>query len=251
MGRCGRTHEGICFRLYSEEDFLGRPEFTTTEIHRSNLASVILRLLAFKLGDPAHFPFIDAPSPNAIRGGYRLLEELGAVHRRADNNTGSPNYTLSKIGRQLAAIPVDPPVPACCCMRGRKKSCSPCWSSQQGWPFRSTRTYATTSIWPSSSRRSFVIRKSDFLSLLTIWNYFQQWQAAGSQGQLRKRCKQHFLAYQRMREWQDLYRQLAAMMGFTDRKARDPAASETPSVDPIAEDSALYAAIHRSILAGF
>ena len=252
MGRCGRTHEGICFRLYSEEDFLGRPEFTTAEIHRSNLASVILRLLAFKLGDPAHFPFIDAPSPNAIRGGYRLLEELGAVHRRADNDTGSPNYTLSKIGRQLAAIPVDPTSARMLLHARQEKVLQPVLVIAAGLAIPDPRERPADHLDLAEQQQAiFRHPKSDFLSLLTIWNYFQQWQSAGSQGQLRKRCKQHFLAYQRMREWQDLYRQLAAMMGFTDRKAREPAASETPSLDPIAEDSALYAAIHRSILAGF
>jgi len=109
MGRCGRVSNGVCYRLYSEQDFLSRPEFTTPEIHRSNLASVILRMLAFRLGDIRTFPFIDPPADNAIRGGYRLLEELDAVYvdQRSDNED---SYRLTKLGRRLAKIPVDPTV---------------------------------------------------------------------------------------------------------------------------------------------
>ena len=253
MGRCGRTHEGICFRLYSEQDFLERPQFTTPEIHRSNLASVILRLLAFKLGDPAQFPFIDAPSPAAIQGGYRLLEELGAVYRRPNSSDNSPtDYKLSKIGRQLAAIPVDPTSARMLVHARQEKVLQPVLVIAAGLSIPDPRERPADHLELAEQQQAiFRHPKSDFLSLLTIWNQFQQWQSDSSQGQLRKHCKQHFLAYQRMREWQDLYRQLAAMMGFTDRKAREPAASNTPSLDPIAEDSELYAAIHRSILAGF
>ena len=253
MGRCGRTREGICFRLYSEQDFLERPEFTTPEIHRSNLASVILRLLAFKLGDPINFPFIDAPSPNAIRGGYRLLEELGAVYRIPNAGDDSPtNYKLSKIGRQLAAIPVDPTSARMLVHARQEKVLQPVLVIAAGLSIPDPRERPADHLELAEQQQAiFRHPKSDFLSLLTMWNHFQQWQSDNSQGQVRKLCKQHFLAYQRMRDWQDLYRQLAAMMGMAGRKRREPTTINAPSLDPISEDSELYAAIHRSILAGF
>ena len=99
MGRCGRLSDGVCFRLYGEAEFLCRPAFTDPEIRRTNLAAVVLRMLELKLGEVNRFPFIDPPDPKMVRDGYRLLEELGAV---------SSGGQLTKCGRQLARLPVDP-----------------------------------------------------------------------------------------------------------------------------------------------
>ena len=106
---CGRVSNGTCYRLYLEDDYNERPRYSTPEIHRANLAAVILRMLAFRLGDVRHFPFIDPPADTAIRGGYRLLAELGAV-RAANDSTSEDAYQLTALGRRLARLPVDPTV---------------------------------------------------------------------------------------------------------------------------------------------
>jgi ATP-dependent helicase HrpA len=211
-GRCGRVSNGVCYRLYSEQDFLGRPRFTTPEIHRSNLASVILRMLAFKLGDIRSFPFIDPPSDTAIRGGYRLLEELDAVYsdHRSDNED---DYRLTKLGRRLAQIPVDPTVARMLLQAHRENAIEDVLVIASGLSIQDPRERpAELKKEADEMQKRFVHKESDFLTLLNIWNAYHDEMDRLTQAKLRKFCKQHFVSYQRMREWRDVHHQLERIL---------------------------------------
>lgn len=261
-GRCGRVSNGVCYRLYSEPDFLARPRYTTSEIHRSNLAAVILRMLAFKLGDIRTFPFIDPPADNAIRGGYRLLEELGAVDsdRHSQNED---NFSLTRLGRQLARIPLDPTV-ARMLLHARNEGVLPeVLVIASGLSIQDPRERPTELAKEADAmQKRFVHKESDFLTLLNIWNAYHEQLEQLSQGQLRKFCKQHFVSYQRMREWRDIHQQLERILkerrpqhgDAAQLKNRSPNSANKPSGQRASKQAtrteADYAAIHRSILAG-
>jgi len=211
-GRCGRVSNGVCYRLYSEQDFLGRPRYTTPEIHRSNLASVILRMLAFQLGDIRTFPFIDPPSDTAIRGGYRLLEELDAVYSdsRSENED---DYRLTKLGRKLARLPVDPTVARMLLQAQREGVIEDVLVIASGLSIQDPRERpAELAKEADEMQKRFVHKESDFLTLLNIWNAYHDEMDRLSQGQLRKFCKKHFVSYQRMREWRDVHHQLERVL---------------------------------------
>lgn len=244
-GRCGRVSNGVCYRLYSEQDFLGRPRYTTPEIHRSNLASVILRMLAFRLGDIRTFPFIDPPSDTAIRGGYRLLEELDAVYSdsRSENED---DYRLTKLGRKLARLPVDPTVARMLLQAQRENAIEDVLVIASGLSIQDPRERpAELAKEADEMQKRFVHKESDFLTLLNIWNAYHHEMDRLSQGQLRKFCKKHFVSYQRMREWRDVHHQLERVL--KNLKLIDPKSKITP-LD--SKTDAGYAAIHRSILTG-
>ncbi|WP_272682334.1 ATP-dependent RNA helicase HrpA [Providencia sp. PROV120] len=233
-GRCGRVSDGICIRLYSEEDFLSRPEFTDPEILRTNLASVILQMTSIGLGDISAFPFVEAPDKRNIQDGVKLLEELGAIQVHQQSERG---YILTDIGRQLAQLPVDPRL-ARMVIEARKLGA-----------VRETMVIvAALSIQDPRERpldkqqaadekhRRFHDKQSDFLAFLNLWDYLKEQQTALSNAQFRKMCRQDFLNYLRIREWQDLYTQLRQVVkeqGF-----------------PINSAAADYRCIHTSLLAG-
>ena len=248
-GRCGRVSNGVCYRLYSEEDFLARPRFTTPEIHRSNLASVVLRMLAFRLGDIRTFPFIEPPSDSAIRGGYRLLDELGAVtsDSRTDNED---DYRLTRLGRKLAQLPVDPTV-ARMLLQGKEEGVlEDVLVIASGLSIQDPRERpAELAKEADAIQKQFVHKESDFLTLLNIWNAYHKEMDRLSQGQLRKFCKQHFVSYQRMREWRDIHHQLERIL--KNLKLLQKANQTTPDTKSgeTATD-ANYRAIHRAILSG-
>ncbi|MEM8868276.1 MAG: ATP-dependent RNA helicase HrpA [Verrucomicrobiota bacterium] len=241
-GRCGRVSDGVCYRLYAEQDFLARSRFTTPEIHRSNLASVILRMLAFRLGDIESFPFIEPPSDNAIRGGYRLLVELDALRSDAK----SERYQLTKLGRRLAKLPVDPTVARMLLQAHEEGALEEVLVIASGLSIQDPRERPAEQAKEADEiQKRFNHPDSDFLSLLNIWNAYHEQMDQGSQGQLRKFCKRHYLAYQRMREWRDIYNQLERILvdlRLLDRK-RDRIIGD-------GRTEASYQAIHRSILAG-
>ena len=201
-GRCGRVADGICIRLYSEEDFVGRPEFTDPEILRTNLASVILQMTALGLGDIAAFPFVDPPDRRNITDGVHLLHELGAL-RRARRLTG-------RSAGKLAQLPVDPRL-ARMVARGRPERLrrARSWSSpppvHPGPPRAPGRQRSRR---PTSSTPGSPTRTRDFLSYLNLWNYLREQQKELSCNQFRKLCRAEFLNYLRVREWQDLHGQL-------------------------------------------
>ncbi|EGQ9321749.1 ATP-dependent RNA helicase HrpA [Vibrio cholerae] len=232
-GRCGRTEEGICIRLYSEEDFLSRPEFTDPEILRTNLASVILQMTALGLGDIEAFPFVEAPDKRNIQDGVRLLEELGAINDQIKD----PKKRLTESGKQLARLPIDPRL-ARMVLEASKLGCL-----KEVMIIASALSIQDPRERPSDKQQSaddkhrrFNHEDSDFLTLVNLWHYIGQQQKALTSNQFRRQCKLDYLNYLRVREWQDVYTQLhqsTREMGF---KLNDELGS--------------YHAVHSAILVG-
>jgi ATP-dependent helicase HrpA len=250
-GRCGRVSNGVCYRLYDEQDFLARPRFTTAEIHRSNLASVILRMMAFKLGQIRSFPFIDPPEENAISGGFRLLAELSAV--RSDDRSRQPDaYRLTPLGRRLARLPVDPTVGRMLLQASEENVLPDVLVIAAGLSIQDPRERpAEQAREADEMHKRFTHPESDFLTLLNIWNTYHEKLEALSQNKLRKFCKTHFLAYQRMREWRDIHHQIQHSMDpeRTSKKDKTKRNARTSTSD-VRSSNFPYAAVHRSILTG-
>ncbi|GGP53187.1 ATP-dependent helicase [Saccharothrix coeruleofusca] len=200
-GRCGRVSEGICIRLYTEDDFDARPEFTDPEILRTNLASVILQMTSIGLGDIAAFPFIDPPESRNIADGVQLLQELGAIL--------PAEQKLTPLGRKLAQLPVDPRL-ARMVIEGDRNGCvrevmviAAALSIQDPRERPSDKQQAA-----DEQHSRFRDPDSDFLAYLNLWNYLRERQRELSSNQFRKLCRSEFLNYLRVREWQDVYTQL-------------------------------------------
>jgi len=264
-GRCGRISNGTCYRLYSEEDYNARPEFNTPEIHRSNLASVILRMMSFKLGDIRTFPFIEPPTENAITGGYRLLAELGAV-TSDDESVNEDAYRLTKLGRRLSRIPVDPTVARMLIQAKEENVLGDVLVIASGLSAQDPRERPMEAAKDADEmHKQFIHPESDFITLLNIWNSYHEKLDSLSHSKLRKFCKAHFLSYQRMREWRDVHHQLEKVLSRMEPKVRgkakvsksdeikDPQPTVTHSARGQSTDQssiAQYASIHRSILSG-
>lgn len=217
-GRCGRVSDGIAIRLYSEEDFNSRPEFTDPEILRTNLAAVILQMIAIGVvrepGDISRFPFVQPPASRAINDGVNLLRELGALTERTrrKGRGGNNNATLTAIGRAMAAFPVDPRL-ARMIIEGGRRGCA-----KEMMVLAAALTIQDPRERPADVRAEadamharFVDDASDFSSFLLLWDYINEQQAALSSSQLRKMCHREFINYLRIREWQDLFAQLREM----------------------------------------
>jgi ATP-dependent helicase HrpA len=243
-GRAGRVQDGVCVRLYSEEDFKARPPFTQPEIQRANLAEVILRMKAFRLGDIETFAFVQPPSPAAIQAGYGLLQELGALDEQRD---------LTPLGRDLARLPIDPTLGRMLLQAQSEHATRELLIIAAGLSIQDPRERPLDQRDAAdAAHRRFVHPQSDFLTLLNVWKaVHDQWEALRTQGARRKFCKQHFLSYLRMREWQDLHAQLEGALEnlgvFQDEEGRGSA--QTAGKAPRTEEQ-FYQAIHRSILAG-
>lgn len=213
-GRCGRTSDGICIRLYSEDDFLARPEFTDAEILRTNLASVILQMTAAGLGEIEKFPFIDPPDHRNIRDGVQLLQELGAL----DPAQKDPRKRLTETGRKLAQLPVDPRL-ARMVLEADKNGCvrevmviAAALSIQD--PRERPADKQTQA---DQQHARFKDETSDFLAYLNLWRYVREQQKERGSSSFRRMCKQEYLNFLRIREWQDIYTQLrtvAKQMGI-------------------------------------
>ncbi|WP_339672832.1 ATP-dependent RNA helicase HrpA [Dasania marina] len=226
-GRCGRVAEGICIRLYSEEDFNGRPEFTDPEIKRTNLASVILQMLSMRIGEVQNFPFVDPPDSRMINDGFALLEELGAVNKQQ----------LTATGVLLAKFPLDPRLSRMLiaaneqgCVQEMLIICS-ALSVQDPRERPADKRQAS-----DEKHRRFWHEDSDFLSYVNLWNHYEEQRQELSQGQLRKYCLRNYLSFMKMREWRDIHHQLkivAKELGY--KQNQEPASFE---------------AVHRSLLAG-
>ena len=229
-GRAGRVQEGVCIRLYSEEDFNSRPPFTQPEILRTNLAEVILRMKAFHLGEIETFPFVQPPSPGAIANGYALLQELGALDEQR---------ALTPLGQDLARLPIDPTLGRMLLQSQREHATRELLIIAAGLSIQDPRERPLDQKdAAAAAHKQFSDPQSDFLSLLNIWNaVHEEWDRLRTQGQRRKFCKQRFLSYLRMREWQDVYSQLHNAL-------------EDLGTLKLNESNAAYDAIHRSILAG-
>ncbi|MBD2794235.1 ATP-dependent RNA helicase HrpA [Xenorhabdus sp. 5] len=205
-GRCGRVSDGICIRLYSEEDYLSRPEFTDPEILRTNLASVILQMTSIGLGDVSAFPFVEAPDKRNVQDGVRLLEELGAID---PESLSEKNYRLTPMGRQLAQLPIDPRLSRMV-LEAQKHGCvrevmviAAALSIQDPRERPLEKQQAS-----DEKHRRFSDKDSDFIAFLKLWDFLTEQQKELSSSLFRKLCRQDYLNYLRVREWQDVYTQL-------------------------------------------
>ncbi|MFJ7018046.1 ATP-dependent RNA helicase HrpA [Streptomyces sp. NPDC101117] len=232
-GRCGRTSDGICIRLYSEDDFNARPEFTDAEILRTNLASVILQMTAAGLGDIEKFPFIDPPDHRNIRDGVQLLQELGAL----DPAQKDPRKRLTDTGRKLAQLPVDPRLARMVLEADRNGCVREVMVIAAALSIQDPRERpADKQAQADQQHARFKDETSDFLAYLNLWRYIREQQRERGSSSFRRMCKQEYLNFLRIREWQDIYTQLrtvAKQMGIH-----------------LAEDDAPADRIHVSLLAG-
>ncbi|CAM4228606.1 ATP-dependent RNA helicase HrpA [Nocardia ninae] len=215
-GRCGRVADGICIRLYSEDDFESRPAFTEPEILRTNLAAVILQMTALGLGDIENFPFVEAPDKRAIRDGIALLEELGALGRRtsdskdaAETRTDDYGLTLTPIGRDMAQLPVDPRM-ARMLVEAHGNGClAEVLIIVAALSIQDVRERPADNQQAADLEHArFVVEGSDFLAYLRLWDYLTEQRKSLSSNQFRRMCREEFLHYLRIREWQDLHGQL-------------------------------------------
>ncbi|WP_408669351.1 ATP-dependent RNA helicase HrpA [Photobacterium angustum] len=233
MGRCGRVQEGICIRLYSEEDFLSRPEFTDPEILRTNLASVILQMTAIGLGDIQAFPFVEAPDNRNIQDGIRLLEELGAINSKATD----PRKRLSPMGRQLARLPIDPRLSRMVLEAPKLGALREVMIIASALSIQDPRERPSDKQQQSDEKhRRFNDKDSDFVAFVNLWNYVQEQQKELSSNQFRRLCKKEYLNYLRIREWQDIYFQVNQVIKELELKMNGNEAS--------------YDSIHISLLSG-
>ena len=232
-GRCGRVADGICIRLYSEEDYEARPEFTDPEILRTNLASVILQMSALGLGDIAAFPFLQPPDSRAIKDGVSLLEELGAL----DPAEADPRKRLLPAGRELAALPVDPRMARMLLQAHREGCLAEALVVVSALSIQDPRERPVEHQQAADERHArFTDPTSDFLAYLNLWNHLREQRDTLSSSQFRKQCKADFLHWLRIREWQDLHGQLRSItrgLGWT------------PNTSPAAPDT-----VHKALLAG-
>jgi len=227
-GRCGRVEPGICIRLYSEEDFLSRPEFTDPEILRTNLAAVILQMLHLRLGEIDRFPFIEPPDGKAISDGFNLLQELSAVNRENQ---------LTPMGRQLARLPIDPRLGRMLLEGARQGSLQEVLiiasvlsvqDPRERPPERQQAADQAHAQWKDAD--------SDFAALVNLWRGFEtQRQELGSSA-LRNWCRKQFLNYLRLREWRDAHRQLSLICRDLQLQVN--------------KDAADYPKFHKAVLSG-
>ncbi len=233
-GRCGRVSDGICIRLYSEDDFISRVQFTDPEILRTNLASVILQMTSIGLGDISGFPFVQAPDKRNIQDGVRLLEELGALQEGTDNKGA---YRLTPMGKQLAQLPIDPRLARMVLEARKYGAVRELMVITSALSIQDPRERPMDKQQASDEKhRRFQDKDSDFLSLLNLWDYLKTQQKELSHSQFRKHCRQEFLNFMRVREWQDVYtqlRQVVKELGF-----------------PINSQPADFKSIHVALLSG-
>lgn len=260
-GRCGRISEGICIRLYSEENFLARPRFTEPEILRTSLASVILAMASLNLGKVADFPFIDAPDPRQVRDGEQLLYELGALSLRSENAEG---YRLTKLGKRLAKLPIDPRLARMLLEADRRGCVSEALVIVSALSMQDVRLRPIEHQEAADQAHSrFLDTSSDFLTYLNLWRYLRAQSRDLSGSAFRRMCQREFLHYLRTREWQDLTHQLRQLLKELGINARPLAKPSRSSYRPDPESTELIAAcqsltskhsdtdaIHRSLLVG-
>ncbi|OQK18102.1 ATP-dependent RNA helicase HrpA [Methyloprofundus sedimenti] len=228
-GRCGRVAEGICIRLYSHDDYLSRPEFTEPEIKRTSLSAVILQMASLKLGDIRDFPFVEPPEDKMIRDGLNTLQEVNAL-----DNSGK----LTPIGQKLAKLPVDPKLARMLIAADAMSCLSEVAIIVSGLSIQDPREKPADKMQQADSKHAeFIAEGSDFLSFINIWNTFEERKKHLSNNQLRKWCKQNFLSYVRLKEWQDVHTQiLQVIRGELKLKLNSTEAS--------------YEAVHQALLPG-
>lgn len=245
-GRCGRVENGVCIRLFSEEDFDKRPEFTKPEILRDNLAEVILRMIYLKLGDIATFPFVDPPDPRAVSDGKKQLLELGALEKDLKSLMG---LKLTPKGRFMAQIPLDPRF-SCMLLAAREQSCLDelniiCAFLSIQDPRERNRDNAQAA---DRAHKAFCCTDSDFVTILNLWRQYQQARKQSNSAAVHF-CKANYLSWRRMREWQDIYSQIGGVLKERDMQPQKLFAAGEGNYACEFGGSA-YAAIHKAILSG-
>ncbi|MBN9126186.1 MAG: ATP-dependent helicase, partial [Nitrosospira sp.] len=232
-GRCGRVMSGVCIRLYPEEDYLGRPEFTDPEILRSSLAAVILRMKSLRIGEIEDFPFMEPPLPRMIADGYQLLSELGAVQ-----DIPGKERALTPIGWRLAKFPVDPKV-ARMILAAREGNCLKevlVIASALGVQDPRDRPFECRDAADRAHQR-FQDERSDFLGYLKLWDFFdEQLKHKKSSRKLAALCRENFLSHRRMREWREIHGQLHTLVMESGMRPNEIPAN--------------YEEIHRALLSG-
>jgi ATP-dependent helicase HrpA len=231
-GRCGRVAPGVCIRLYDEADFASRPEYTDPEILRTNLASVVLQMAAVGLGEVATFPFVDRPDPRGVADGIALLEELGALEAAA-----GPRVRLTPLGRRLAQLPLDPRLGRMVLEAEGGQCLDEVLIITAALSIQDPRERpAAKQQEADEAHGRFADKDSDFFALVHLWRYLAEQQRQLSGNQFRKLCRNEYLNYLRVREWQDIYSQLrrvAHQLGVRINKV-----------------PAQPAVVHRALLAG-
>ncbi len=259
QGRCGRVENGVCIRLYDETDFLSRPFFTSPEILRSNLAEVILRMIALNLGDVSSFPFIDPPSAKSIQDGFSTLIELGAIKEKKGRpgQKKKKQYTLTRIGRIMAKLPMDPKLSRILIEADRKGCLKEATIIATALAISDPRQRpADKSQAADQQHAQFKDPASDFITLLNIWNAYQT--AAGklkSRGKLIRFCQAHFLSFKRMREWNEICQQITRVLKEHRITGLTPGPDQHGTQGLKSKDFEIggpkYIAIHKSLLAGY
>ena len=228
-GRAGRESPGICIRLYAEDDFAVRAPFTPPEVLRTNLASVILQMAALELGEPQDFPFVDPPDTRQINDGYKLLQELKAVDEAR---------VVTSLGRQISALPLDPRLARMLLAASHHRCVAEMLIIAAFLAAQDPRERpAEAQAQADQKHAAFADPRSDFLAVLNLWKAFAEQSAALSGSQLRKWCRENFLSFIRMREWQELQRQLADIVAELQLKPNQLPAD--------------YNDLHQAILTGF
>jgi ATP-dependent helicase HrpA len=245
-GRCGRVSSGVCIRLYAEDDFLNRPEFTDPEILRTNLATVILQMLALDLGELSDFPFVQSPDNRNINDGVRLLEELAAI------SSESGTVKLTKAGRLLAKFPIDPRLSKMILASVDLGCIEQVFIIVSALSIQDPRERPHEKQQAADEKHSkFKDKQSDFASLLKLWLYVEQQQKALTNNQFRKLCQKEFLSYVRIREWQDIFSQLT----HTLRELKIPMSriDLNLSLEPVSkatESNSALDIVHQALLSG-
>lgn len=250
-GRCGRVSDGICIRLYDEESFTARPEFTDPEIHRTSLSSVILTMTQLKLGAVNRFPFIEAPNDKAINDGFRQLHELGALDDKR---------RLTEEGRQIARLPVDPSVAKMVVEAEKNGVLAEVLIIAAVLSIQDPRDINEATMQAArAAHKPFEDERSDFLFFLNLWHFYENQRRHLTQNKLRKLCKTNFLSYMRMKEWHELTMQLeqslkrigmkvGALHLFEEVRTKLPNGFEGEVKERLSDVHSI--AVHRSLLAG-
>ena len=239
-GRCGRVSDGICVRLYSKEDFDNRPEFTDPEILRTNLASVLLQMASLRLGSIENFPFIDAPAPRQVSDGLRLLDELGAISDKPWSKASKDDESqlqLTNVGRILSRLPCDPRLGRMMVEASKYHALSEVIVIVSALAVMDPREYPLDKKEAATQwHKRFNDEKSDFLSILKLYDYIKELQKTLSNSAMRRQLKQEFISFLRVREWMDVHRQLRASAQLLDMNFN--------------QEKADYESIHRSLISG-
>ena len=241
-GRCGRVSDGICIRLYSEQDYLSRPKFTDPEILRSSLAAVLLRMSSLRLPRIQHFPFIDKPLGRAIADGVQLLDELGAIEfdekSESDNKDFNNSFKLTQMGKQLADLPLDPRIGRMLLAAKEHNALKEVTIITSALATQDPRERPLEQAAAADQAHlQFADERSEFLSFVKLWNWYQDaLQHKQSNRQLENLCRSKFLSPRRLREWRDVHGQLHTMLGEKGWKENGL--------------SATYEQVHLSLLTG-